>query len=118
MRIYYRQYERLMVRWREVLPVPNLELHYEDLIVRQEEVTRKLLAHCGLDWNESCLSFYNTRRTVQTASTIQVRRCPRSPWGGGSTTANSSNPCSRVCRSAELAGRHFLESTSRVYSRG
>jgi tetratricopeptide (TPR) repeat protein len=71
---YSRQYERLMAHWHDVLPLPIFELCYEDLIARQEEITRKLLAHCGLDWDERCLTFYNTRRNVQTASTIQVRK--------------------------------------------
>jgi len=71
---YYRQYERLMAHWGEVLPLPIFEVRYEDLLDRQEDVTRGLLAHCGLDWDEHCLTFYNTRHPVQTASTIQVRK--------------------------------------------
>jgi len=72
--VYYRQYERLMSHWADVLPLPIHEVHYEDLIADQEDVTRNLLTYCGLDWDERCLTFYNTRRAVQTASTIQVRK--------------------------------------------
>jgi tetratricopeptide (TPR) repeat protein len=71
---YYGQHERLMAHWRQVLPIPIHEVCYEELIARQEPVTRRLLAYCGLDWDERCLSFFSTRRVVQTASTIQVRK--------------------------------------------
>ena len=33
-----------------------------------------LIAHCGLPWDEACLSFHTTSRSVRTASAIQVRR--------------------------------------------
>jgi len=72
--VYYRQYERLMAHWADVLPLPIHEVHYEGLIAHQEEVTRSLLTFCGLDWDEGCLAFHKTRRAVQTASTIQVRK--------------------------------------------
>jgi Flp pilus assembly protein TadD len=72
--VYFRQYERLMAHWREVLPVPMFEVSYEELIADQEAVSRGLMAHCGLEWHERCLAFYKTQRPVQTASTIQVRK--------------------------------------------
>jgi hypothetical protein len=71
---YYGQYERLIAHWRRVLPLSIYEVCYEDLITNQEHVTRNLLIHCGLSWDERCLAFYNTRRAVQTASTMQVRK--------------------------------------------
>jgi tetratricopeptide (TPR) repeat protein len=71
---YYRAYERLMAHWASVLPVAIYDLGYEDLIHDQETVTRKLLAYCGLDWDERCLDFFKTRRAVQTASAVQVRK--------------------------------------------
>ena len=72
--VYYRQYERLMEHWKQVLPIAIHEVTYEDLLVDQEHVTRELLAACGLDWDERCLSFQRARRAVQTSSAIQVRR--------------------------------------------
>jgi hypothetical protein len=71
---YYGLHQQLMDHWREVLPLTIHEVCYEDLIADQEGVTRKLLAHCGLDWDERCLRFYETRRVVRTASSIQVRK--------------------------------------------
>jgi len=63
-----------MAHWSQVLPLEIHELFYEDLIQDPERVTRGLLDFCGLNWDERCLSFYNTRRVVLTASTVQVRK--------------------------------------------
>ena len=71
---YYRTYEKLMAHWSRVLPMPIHEVSYEELVNDQEAVSRKLLSFCGLDWDERCLTFWNTRRVVQTASAVQVRK--------------------------------------------
>jgi tetratricopeptide (TPR) repeat protein len=72
---YYRAYEALMAHWRCVLP-PGvmLEIKYEDLVDDVEKNARTILTHCGLDWEEACLNFHQTRRPVQTASSLQVRQ--------------------------------------------
>jgi tetratricopeptide (TPR) repeat protein len=71
---HHSQYERLMEHWRRVLPVPIHEVVYEELVADPPTVSRELVAACGLDWDERCLSFYRTERVVQTASKLQVRR--------------------------------------------
>jgi tetratricopeptide (TPR) repeat protein len=71
---YYRQYERLMRHWREVLPSSVHDVEYEELVRDQERVSRGLIAYCGLDWSDRCLAFHENRRAVQTASKLQVRR--------------------------------------------
>jgi tetratricopeptide (TPR) repeat protein len=72
--VYYRQYERLMAHWQRIGPMRVLEVHYEELIARPEEITRKMLGFCGLGWYERCLAFYKNPRVVRTASTVQVRK--------------------------------------------
>ncbi len=72
--LYYREYERLMAHWRRVLPLPIFELQYEELTAAPEAVSRRLVAFCGLDWDERCLRFHETERPVRTASTAQVRQ--------------------------------------------
>jgi tetratricopeptide (TPR) repeat protein len=47
---------------------------YEALLADPEGQTRELLEFCGLDFEETCLRFYDTKRTVRTASASQVRR--------------------------------------------
>ena len=71
---YYRGYERLMSHWREVLPLRMHEVHYEQLVADQEGESRKLIDFCGLPWDEGCLVYYKSRRTVRTASHWQVRQ--------------------------------------------
>ncbi|MGD8525672.1 MAG: sulfotransferase [Thioalkalispiraceae bacterium] len=71
---FYRQYESLMEHWRQVLPVNFHEISYEDIIENQEQETRRLLEYCNLEWDDKCLSFYNAKRAVSTASIDQVRQ--------------------------------------------
>ena len=72
---YFRAYERLMANWRAALPQGvMLEMRYEDLVADLEGETRRMLDHCGLEWDARCLEFHNTERSVQTASTVQVRK--------------------------------------------
>jgi tetratricopeptide (TPR) repeat protein len=72
---YYRAYDRLMRHWRQVLPEGvMLEVRYEDVVDDIEGQGRRLLAHCGLEWEEQCLAFHRTQRPVRTASVNQVRQ--------------------------------------------
>ena len=73
--VFYRGYEKLMEHWRTVLPPDRfLEIEYEAIVDDLEGSTRKLLAFCGLPWDDACLRFYETERTVRTASSGQVRQ--------------------------------------------
>ncbi len=71
---YHRQYERIMAHWRAVLPVPVLEVQYEELTAEPERISREIVAFCRLPWHEGCLDFHHTQRVVRTASNMQVRR--------------------------------------------
>ncbi len=71
---YYRQYERLMAHWKAVLPMPILEVRYEELVSAQEETSRRMVEFLGLEWDERCLQFHTTQRKVKTASVWQVRQ--------------------------------------------
>ncbi len=71
---WYCCYEHLMAHWSGVLPLSIHEVKYEQLVQNQQEVTQKLLAFCGLDWDERCLAFHKTRRAVRTSSAVQVRK--------------------------------------------
>jgi hypothetical protein len=72
---YYRAYEALMAHWRQVLPSGvMLEVQYEEVTADLECQARRIVAHCGLDWDDACLSFHKTERAVRTASAIQVRQ--------------------------------------------
>jgi len=69
----FHDYRRLMEHWQQVLPVPLLEIDYEETVADLEGVARRLLAFCGLEWEPACLAFHQTQRPVRTASVAQVR---------------------------------------------
>ncbi len=71
---YYNLYLDLMDHWRKIIPEFIYDIRYEELVYDQEDQTRKLLNFCKLPWEESCLSFYKTKRRVATASSLQVRQ--------------------------------------------
>ena len=71
---YYRAYATLMEHWREVLPLEQmLEVQYEELVANFEPLARRIVAYCGLEWDDACLEFHKTQRLVWTASAVQVR---------------------------------------------
>jgi hypothetical protein len=70
----FAQYRRLMDHWRRVLPVPIFEVNYEDTVADLEDVARRLIAFCGLEWEPQCLAFHEVKRPVRTASVSQVRQ--------------------------------------------
>lgn len=72
--LYYRDYVKLMDHWDEVLPGRVHRVQYEDMVADTENEIRKLLDYCGLEFEESCLSFYETKRAVRTPSSEQVRQ--------------------------------------------
>ncbi len=72
---YYRAYRGLMEHWRGALPAGvMIDVRYEDLVSDFEGEARRIVAHCGLDWDDACFEFYAAARPVLTASAAQVRR--------------------------------------------
>ena len=71
---FYQAYLRLMSHWRAVLPAGSmLEIRYEGLIAEPEAEARRVLDHCGLEWDDNVLRFWEARRPVKSASMFQVR---------------------------------------------
>jgi len=71
---YYRYFEEHIEFWREKMPGAFHEIHYEALIDNPEGEARKLIAACGLEWEDACLSFHENTRSVKTLSVYQVRQ--------------------------------------------
>jgi tetratricopeptide (TPR) repeat protein len=71
---YYRTYLELMAHWRAVLPGRILKVQHEDVVADLEGSVRRLLDFCGLPFERECLAFHETKRSVRTASSEQVRR--------------------------------------------
>jgi tetratricopeptide (TPR) repeat protein len=73
--LYYRDYYVLMAHWRRTLPADNfMEMDYETLVSQPDQTTRRLVDFLGLPWHEACARFFETGRTVRTASFVQVRQ--------------------------------------------
>ena len=71
---FYNQYMRLMRHWHEMFGSSILEVRYEDLVGDQENITRNILDFCGLPFDDRCMRFWETGRTVLTLSQDQVRK--------------------------------------------
>ena len=71
---YYLDYLKIMEHWDKVLPNKVHRVVYENMVENTEIEIKKLLEYCQLDFEENCLSFYKTKRTVRTPSSEQVRQ--------------------------------------------
>jgi tetratricopeptide (TPR) repeat protein len=71
---YYGDYVELMAHFDAVLPGRVHRVLYEAMVADTEREVRRLLAHCGLPFEEACLRFYENERAVRTASSEQVRQ--------------------------------------------
>jgi tetratricopeptide (TPR) repeat protein len=71
---YYRSYLDLMAHWDAALPGRILRVQHEDVIADLEGSVRRMLDHCGLEFEPACVEFHKTRRSVRTPSSEQVRQ--------------------------------------------
>ncbi len=71
---YYRTYIELMDHWDAVLPGRVLRVQHEDVVDDLEGSVRRILDYCGLPFEEPCVEFHKTKRSVRTPSSEQVRQ--------------------------------------------
>lgn len=72
---FYREFDGLVEHWRGIIPSDRfMEVNYENIVFDQENQTRKLLAFCGLPWDEACMRFHENDTPISTASSVQVRQ--------------------------------------------
>ena len=71
---YYNSYVKLMNHWDEVLPGKVLRVNNEDVIDDLEGQVERILNFIDIPFEESCVSFHKTERSVRTASSEQVRQ--------------------------------------------
>ncbi len=72
---YFRGYRRLAEHWRRVLPPQRfVEIDYEALARAPEPTIRRIIAACGLAWDEACLRPERNTRAVRTPSRWQARQ--------------------------------------------
>jgi tetratricopeptide (TPR) repeat protein len=70
----YRDYVALMAHFDRVLPGLVYRVLYEELVSNPEAGIRRMLGYLELPFEEGCLRFYESKRTVLTPSSEQVRR--------------------------------------------
>jgi hypothetical protein len=63
-----------MAHFDAVLPGRVHRVFYEHMVDDTESEVRRLLAYCGLPFEESVLRFHENQRAVRTASSEQVRQ--------------------------------------------
>jgi hypothetical protein len=51
-----------------------IDVRYEDVVDDLEGQARRIVAHCGLEWDDASLAFHRSERVVRTASVAQVRQ--------------------------------------------
>jgi tetratricopeptide (TPR) repeat protein len=71
---YYRDYVELMDHWDAVLPGKVLRVQYEEVVADLDGQVRRILDYCELPFEESCIDFHKTDRSVRTPSSEQVRQ--------------------------------------------
>jgi len=71
---YYRTYVDLMAHWDEALPGCVLRVQHEDVLDDLEAQVRRILDYCGLPFEQACVDFHKTKRSVRTPSAEQVRQ--------------------------------------------
>lgn len=71
---YYKSYVKLMAHWDDVLPGKVLCVHYEHVVRDADSEVRKILDFLGLPFEDSCLNYYQTDRSIRTPSSEQVRQ--------------------------------------------
>lgn len=70
---YYLLFQELMDFWDEQLDMKVHRISYEALVLNPEDVVRKVLDYCDLEFEAGCLNFHKNAAPVSTASSVQVR---------------------------------------------
>ena len=81
---YYRGYVDLMDHWHQVFPGEILTVNYQDIVNDLETQVKRIVDYLELPFEQQCINFHQTKRTVRTASSEQVRqpiyRSGLAPW--------------------------------------
>ncbi len=70
---YYNLYSDLMNYWNKLFPNFMFNIKYESLVSNTKNEIINVLNFCDLVWDDNCLNFYKNKRSVKTASNVQVR---------------------------------------------
>jgi tetratricopeptide (TPR) repeat protein len=72
---YFKSYVKITDHWRKVLPQDRfITCDYEELTREPEPTIRKIIAACGLPWEDTCLAPDRSPSWVKTPSKWQIRQ--------------------------------------------
>ena len=71
---WYRRYYDQMVYWKNLYDDKILSVNYNDIIDDAENISKLIIKHCNLEWDENCLKHHQSNRTIHTASQWQARQ--------------------------------------------
>ena len=71
---YYNAYLKLMAHWDQVLPGKVLRVHYEQVVADLDGQVRRMLDYLQLPFEQACLDYHQTERSIRTPSSEQVRQ--------------------------------------------
>ncbi|WGW04999.1 tetratricopeptide repeat-containing sulfotransferase family protein [Tropicibacter oceani] len=69
-----KRFRKVVQHWKDRMHGVIQEVHYEALVSDPEPQSRALIAAAGLEWEDQCLDFHQSRAAVQTLSLAQVRQ--------------------------------------------
>ena len=70
---YYNMHEDLMKFWIHNCNINMYQLNHEELVDDPKKIVSDILNYCELDWDDNCMEFHKNKRSVRTASNVQVR---------------------------------------------
>ncbi|HJR13319.1 MAG TPA: sulfotransferase [Rhodanobacteraceae bacterium] len=101
---FWKAFDRAASHWADRAPQRVRQQHYETLTESPESEIRALLAFCGLPFDEACLRFHESRRSVQTLSAAQVRQPMHRHAGVAAAYGALLDPLRRALGMAPLRG--------------
>ena len=70
----YLAYLSVMEQLQNELQIEMLDAHYEQTTSDPEPSIRRMLEHVGLPFDEACMNFHKSKKSVHTASVSQIRQ--------------------------------------------
>tara|TARA_B100001057_G_scaffold231341_1_gene231596 strand:- start:6005 stop:7561 length:1557 start_codon:yes stop_codon:yes gene_type:complete len=71
---FYKEYLDLMNFWKKKFPDSIYDAIYENIIHEPQKEIQKILKYCELEYEESCIKFYDNKRLIKTVSSSQARK--------------------------------------------
>jgi len=71
---YYKNYKIMMNFWNKLFSGKIYHLEYEKVINNPKDEIKNLIKFCDLEWEDNCLDFYNTKRSIKTLSVAEARK--------------------------------------------